>query len=250
MKKKIIILLLVFSLLLSFTGYYIYTGIQNRNKCEATYIKDDDGDIIGISYNGRNYLEWEYMISYGYFLSDDSTTYEGYPYDLVVSEEETYSDFIYIEQDKFSDYALQFDKYFFYYSETYDKNRNFIVENNRYDFNDKYVDENFVFPTIEDNEVDEIWMSLSSSYDVIKDKETVDKIVECAKSEGKIELDKAIVGYIKKRSHDNHCIHLKYKGYPIVEEFHIAETEDGKYIVEQYATEEYYWLHREDEAHQ
>lgn len=252
MKKKIAITVLVFSLLLSFTGYYIYTGIENRDKCEATYIKDDDGDIIGISYNGRNYLEWDYMISYGYFEYEDTLTYEGYPYDLIVNEDETYSGYIYIEQDKFSDYTITFDNYFFYFSETYDKNRDFIVENrSNYSRNEKYVDENFVFPTIENNKVDEVWMSLSSDdEDNIKDKETVNCIVESIRSNGEIELDKEIFDYIKKYSHDHHCFHLKYEGYPIVEEFQIKETEDGRYIVEQYDIEEYYRLSREDEAHQ
>ncbi len=251
MKKKIFKIVLVFSLLLSFTGYYIYTGIENRDKCEATYIKDEDGDIIGISYNGRNYLEWDYMISYGYFEYEDTLTYEGYPYDLIVNEDEPYHDSIYIEQDKFSDYALTFDNYFFYFSETYDKNRDFIVENlSDYSRNEKYVDENFVFPTLENNKVDEVWMSKSSSYEIIKNKETVAKIVKCAKSDGKIELDKDIYDYIKKYSADYHCLWLKYEGYPIIEEFHIKETEDGRYIVDQYDIEEYYRLSREDEAHQ
>ncbi len=252
MKKKVIIILLVFSLLVSFAGYYIYTGIQNRNKCEATYIKDNDGDKIGILYNGRNYYEWDYMIDNSFFEYDESITYEGNPYDLVVADEEKYSEYIYIEQDEFSDYTLHFDNYFFYFSETYDKNRDFIVENrSNYSRNKKYVDENFVFPTIESNKVNEVWMSHSSDdEDNIKDKETVNKIVACAKSNGKIELDKDIYDYIKKYSADHHCVWLKYEGYPIVEEFQIEETEDGRYIVNQYDIEDYYRLSREDEAHQ
>ena len=252
MRKKVLIILLVLSLLLSFTGYYIYTGIQNRNKCEAKYIKDADGEIIGISYNEKNYYEWDYMIDNSFFEYDDSTIYDGYPYNLVVDEEESYTEYIYIEQDEFSDYTLHFDNYFFYFSETYDKNRDFIVENrSNYSRNEKYVDENFVFPTIESNKVNEVWMSLfSEDKGNIKNKEIVDKIVECAKSDGKIELDKDIYDYIKKYSTDHHCLWLKYEGYPIVEEFHIEETEDGRYIVSQYDIEDYYRLSQEDEAHQ
>ena len=254
MKKKVIIItviLLTFSL--SFTGYYIYTGIQNRNKCEATYIKHENGYLEGISYNGRNYYDFCSMAEEGIYGEHVSAEFDDYPapYKLVMAEDnETYSKKVYIKQDKFSDYTLNFDKYFFYYSETYDKNRNFIVKNNRYDFNEIYVDENFVFPTIENNEVEAVWMSASASdEDHITDKETVDKIVKCIKSNGEIELDKVIVGYIKKRSWDYHCFCVKYKDYPIIEQFHISKTEEGKYIIKQFTPEEYNTVYYDDELH-
>ena len=253
MKKKVLIMMLVFSLLLSFTIVYIYTGIQNRNKCEATYIKDADGDKIGISYNGRNYYDLYSMMEDGFFGAEVSTDLDDFPlpYSLVSAEEETYSEYIYIEQDDFSDYALCFDGYFYYYSETFDKNRDFIIDNNSYHPTEIYVDENFSFPTIENNSVDEVWMSQSSDdKDNIKDKQIVNKVVECAKSDGEIELDKDMYDYIKKYSWDNHCFYLKCEGYPIVEEFHLEETEDGRYIVDQYTPEEYNTIYREEEAHQ
>ena len=93
-------------------------------------------------------------------------------------------------------------------------------------------------------------MSLSSSYEIIKDESTVNKIVECAKSDGKIELDKNIVSYIQKYSFDSHCFYLRYVDCPLVEEFHIEETEDGKYIIDQYTPEEYNTIYWEEEAHQ
>lgn len=247
MRKKVLIILLVLSLSLSFIGYYIYTGIQNRNKCEATYIKNADGDKIGISYNGRNYYEWDYMFD-NYFEHSGACAEDGFPYVLVKHEDERKSEFIYIKQDKFSDYVFFKNDYFGYISEFYDKNRDFIVIG--FDLPERFVDENFVFPTIDNNIVNEVWMSHSDDYEIIKDKETVDKIVECAKSDGKIKLDKSIVGYIKKHSSDRHCLWLKYEGYPIIEEFHIEETEDGRYIVAQYAVEDYYNLYWQDEAHQ
>ena len=252
MKKKIAIIVLVFFLLLSFTGYYIYTGIQNRDKCEATYIKDEDGYEIGISYNGRNYYDLYTMMEDGYYGPHISNEFDDFPspYDFVTAEDEIYSEFVYIEQEKFSDYALNFDGYFYYYSETFDENRDFIIDNNRYHFTEIYVDENFVFPTIENNEVEAVWMSASSSdEDNITEKETVKKIVKCIKSNGEIELDKEIVDYIKKYSWDYHCFCLKYKGYPIVEQFHIEETEPGRYIVHQFTPEEYNTLYFDDEAH-
>jgi len=133
------------------------------------------------------------------------------------------------------------------YSENFDKNQNFVW---LYSYDRLMVKEDFVFPTIENNEVEAVWMSASSSdEDHITDKETVEKIVDCIKSNGKIELDKVIVGYIKKRSWDNHCIHIKYKDYPILEDYHIEETEDGRYILKQYTPEEYDAPFWEDAAH-
>ena len=227
-----------------------YTGIQNRNKCEATYIKASDGGIIGVSYKGRNYLGLDYLTSFGFFEYEDTLTYEGYPYDLIVCEDEPNSKNIYIEQDSFLGYIFRFDNYFSFFSERYDNGKDFVIVDFGYGLPEICVDENFVFPTIENNVVDEVWMSKSSSYEIIKDKETVNKIVKCAKSDGKIELDKEVYDYIKKYSADHHCLWLKYEDYPIVEEFQIEETEDGRYIVSQYDIEEYYKLSREDEAHQ
>lgn len=137
--------------------------------------------------------------------------------------------------------------YFEPYSVELDKKTNFI---NLYYFDKILVDEDFTYPTIDEDEVVEVWMSLSSSYEIIKDKSTVNKIVECAKSNGEIELEKEIVDYIKKYSFDSHCFYLRYADCPLVEEFHIEETEDGKYIVEQYPVENYKLSYREDEAHQ
>lgn len=123
------------------------------------------------------------------------------------------------------------------YSANFDKNQNFVW---LYSYDRVLVKEGFVFPTIENNEVEAVWMSASSSdEDHITDKETVNKIVKCIKSNGKMKLDKSIVRYIKKHSWDNHCIHLKYKDYPILEDYHIEETEDGRYILKQYTPEEY-----------
>lgn len=133
------------------------------------------------------------------------------------------------------------------YSVNFDKNQNFVW---LYSYDRILVKEDFVFPTIEKNEVEAVWMSASSSdEDHITDKEAVDKIVKCIQSNGEIELDKKIVDYIKKYSWDNHCVHLKYKDYPILEDYHIEETEDGRYILKQYTPEEYDAPFWEDAAH-
>lgn len=133
------------------------------------------------------------------------------------------------------------------YSENFDKNHNFVWLST---YDEILVKKDFVLPTLGNNEVEAVWMSASSSdEDHITDKETVDKIVECIKSNGEIELDKKIVDYIKKYSWDYHCFHLKYKDCPIIEEYHICKNEDGKYTIEQFTEEEYETIYYDDVAH-
>ena len=133
------------------------------------------------------------------------------------------------------------------YSENFDKNHNFVWLST---YDEILVKKDFVLPALGNNEVEAVWMSASSSdEDHITDKETVDKIVECIKSNGEIELDKKIVDYIKKYSWDYHCFHLKYKDCPIIEEYHICENEDGKYIIERFTEEEYLSIYFDDNAH-
>ena len=179
-----------------------------------------------------------------------------------------YNDELYVEYDEtnYTPYSLEYDdtydgkgtkiyvKHFFYpfeYFEPYctilDKEWNFIWLR---EYDRVFVKESFVFPTIDNNEVEAVWMSASSSdEDNITDKKIVDKIVECIKSNGKSELDKEIVDYIKKYSWDNHCFSLKYKNCPIIEQYHICKNEDGKYIIEQFTEEEYHSIYFDDEAH-
>ncbi len=137
--------------------------------------------------------------------------------------------------------------YFEPYSVKFDEKENFIW---LYHFDEILVKDSFVFPTIEKDAVNEVWMSSSSTgKHKIKDKKIVDKIVECAKSDGKVELDKEICDYIKTYSFDNHCFRLKYEGYPILEKFHIEETDEGKYIVDQYTEEDFDIILGDPEAH-
>ena len=179
-----------------------------------------------------------------------------------------YEDRVYVEYDDYEHpaYGLAYDdseegdakrtyvksslfsiEYIVPYSVNFDKNQNFVW---LYSYDRILVKEDFVFPTIEKNQVEAVWMSASSSdEDHITDKETVDKIVKCIKSNGKIELDKSIVRYIKKYSWDNHCIHLKYKDYPILEDYHIEEKGNDRYILKQYTSEEYDAPFWEDKTH-
>ncbi len=185
-------------------------------------------DPLRVEYKDKVYIEYE------------DTLYS--PYDLVYDDsKECNEKRIYVKSSLFSI------EYIVPYCESFDKNQNFVW---LYSFDRILVKNDFVLPALESNEVEAVWMSASSSdEDNITNKETVDKIVKCIKSKGEIELDKATVDYIKKYSWDNHCIHLKYKDYPILEEYHICETEDGKYIIEQFTEEEYLKIYFYDEAH-
>ena len=182
--------------------------------------------LLRVSYNDKTYIETDWDFKTYHLIYDDS--YEKDEKKMYIKD--CFIPFRYVET----------------LCEKFDKTTNFIYIPH---LDQVCVKENFVYPTLENNEIDEVWMSHSSSYEIIKDKENIEKIVECAKSEGKIFLDKEIVDYIKRYSSDNHCFWVKYEGYPLVEEFHIKETEDGRYIIEQYTQEEYDTIYWEDEAH-
>ncbi len=127
--------------------------------------------------------------------------------------------------------------YFEPYSEELDENMNFIRLPS---WDVVLMKDDFVFPTIYNNIVSEVWMLCSVEDEKrIKNEDIVNHILDCAKSNGEKELDKEVYDYIVENSWDNHCIYLKYEGYPLVEEFFVTQTKDGRYIVDQYTTEEY-----------
>ena len=200
------------------------------------YIYDNTESVIAIKFKNQIYES----------MSNDPPK----PYDFIYDENSLEYRSYLVLYDELTDFLFMWDRASFY-SEYYDNDKNFIRCNVWGKTSDDfYVKEGFVYPTIYENQVDEIWMTMYRNNDIIKDKETVNKIVGCAKSNGKIELSEEIVEYIKKYSHDNHCIYLKYTGYPLVEEFYIEETENGRYIIDQYTPEEYDTIYWEEDAHQ
>ncbi len=229
MKKHILIFLCIVAL------YFGVISLSNTLS-KTEYFYDLGKDISGIKFNNNEYIR---------FLSMPTERYALITHDVSVTSKKYY-----IKFNDCSDFFPPFE-YICLYSEEFDTYSNFIIKNPN-GFNEQiYVKTNLILPTLKKNEIDMVFMSLSSNdKDNISDKNTVKKIVECAKSNGKIELDKDIYDYIKKYSADHHCLWLKYEGYPIVEEFHIEETEDGRYIVDQYTPEEYDTIYWEEEAHQ
>lgn len=218
--------------------------IFKQTKCNAIFFYDKEGKSC-ISYNETIYYNFD-DISVKYENIGILYGYQMLPYKFTANEMHENKNKIYINQGSLFYDLLNFSNYFCFYSKHDDLYSNFIIKQpNDSSVCQLYVKKNFVFPTIHKNKLNEVWLSLSSfDTDNIKDSDIVNKIVECVKSEGEIALDKEIVDYIKKYSWDNHCFYLKYEGYPLVEEFHIEETEDGRYIVDQYTAEEYdtiYW---------
>ncbi len=202
---------------------------------DAEYLYDSADNFVGIRFNNKVYTDKS--------MPDK--------YDLIVEDITLFPRRYYIKYGDLSDYITPFSDFFCLYNREFDKYNNVIIESPNDSKARIYINKEMVLPILNRNKVDMVCMSLDAKdEDNIKDKETVDKIVECAKSNGEIELDKDIYDYIKKYSADHHCLWLKYEGYPIVEEFHIKETEDGRYIIDQYTLEEYDTIYWEEEAHQ
>lgn len=239
MKKIVITILSAIAFLSILVVYSLNVGLSNQSKCVANYIFDRDGTEIGINYDNRKYYEWNYVYQ-KYIDSDSIYDWSMSPYQTVDVDNPTDGDNVmYVSSEDFLDYVVFFDNEFCYFSQVFDENKNFIVSRPKdSSLSCLCVDENFVFPTLENNVVNEIWFSLSND-DIMYNPDWVRQVVESAKSNGEKELDKEIYDYIVENSWDNHCIYLKYEGYPLVEEFFVTETEDGRYIVDQYTAEEY-----------
>ncbi len=216
MKKLSQLLVALLFCCIVYLGYIKYC----QSNAVAEYIYDTTGYYDVIKFNGKVY---------------EPITFVSKPYELVFKADSDGGDLYYIARNNFDDLLLPWDRFVFYSSD-YDNIGAFIRV---FPYDNLYVVKDFVYPTINKNKISEIWMSCSSSYEIIKNKLWVNQIVESAKSKGQKGIDKEVYDYIVSNSWDNHCIYLKYEGYPLVEEFYVTETEDGRYIVDQYTAEEY-----------
>lgn len=214
MKKFLII---VVSLVVLVTIFIFF----NASKYEAEFIYDDNTEYI--SYGNDLYVEWSHVAD-SYLSSGIVHDRDMSPYNLVSenSQEKIYISDSFI-QDLLSPYYFSF----------YQEGNDFIaLSPHDTSLNTLYVKEGFVFPDIQKTQVDAVWMSLSPSDNGnLTDEDTVKRIVDCIKSEKP--LDENISDHILEKSWDNSHFYIKYKGYPLTEDFFITETEDGKYIVSQ-----------------
>lgn len=245
--KKIILVLLLFSFLISIValGFSFYIlSFLGESMFSAKFLHDSNNNST-IVYEGEDYYMW-YDISETYIKNKfvfDSTMY---PYSFIEWDFET-CEKIYIQSREKKLFPIDITyRYFCFCNSKNDIDSNFLVAAPG-KLDRIFIKKDFDFPTLNSSEVNEIWMSLSSTdEDNIKDITIVNHIVECAKSNGELALDKDVYEQIKSTSWDNHCFYLKYKGYPLVEEFHIEETEDGRYIVSQYTASEYDTVYLDD----
>lgn len=199
---------------------------MNTLRYEASYEYNDDVLGRGILYDNDHYIEWTKIADTYCALGVIHTT-DMSPYFLV---SEILRGKIYISDNSIQDLLPPY-SYFSFCGESND----FIFESpDDTSLNLLYVKEGFVFPNIYKNEVDEVWMSLSPfDNGNITDEITVKTIVDCAKSKTKKELDTKLYDYIFEKSWDNYHVYVKYSGYPLVEEFFVIRTKDGRCVVEQ-----------------
>lgn len=217
--KKILPIVIVVMLIMSFF-------IIKYSRYKATYEYDNNDSSRCILYDNDSYVEWT-KIADIYCASGVINNTDMSPYFLI---SENLRDKVYISENFIQDLLPPY-SYFSFCGESND----FIFESpDDTSLNLLYVKEGFVFPDISKNKVDEIWMSLSSADNGnITEEAIVKTIVDCAKSKIDKELDEDIYDYISEKSWDNCHIYMKYNGYPLLEEFYITKSEDGRYIIEQ-----------------
>lgn len=223
-KRLLIVTAIVFILSVSLLTTAIY--LMSTSIYEATYLYDDKGFHDGILYENDSYTYWHH-IDNTYLESGVIKKPDMHPYMLV---EGVLREKIYISDNSIQDLLPPY-SYFSFCGESND----FIFEQpDDSSLNLLLVKKDFQFPDIHKNEIEEVWMSLDLyDSDKITDKTKVNKIVDCTKNAPNQELTKELYNYITENSWDNCHFYLKYKGYPLVEKFRIAITEDGRYTVQQ-----------------
>lgn len=195
-----------------------------RPECEAEFQNASDDLSRYIIYDDCVYIEWS-SIADEFCDSGAVKRNDMLPY-YIISDD--LHEKVYISDGFFHDLLPPY-SYFSFCGESDD----FIFESpDDTSLNILYVKEDFVFPNIFENEIDEIWMSLSvDDADNITDEKIVGKFVGFAKSEDDFGADEDIYSYISEKSCDGCRIFMKYKGYPLVEEFVLTEKEIGRYVI-------------------
>lgn len=226
--KKILLLLILSPLFM-----YLIFGLIKKLTYKAEYVYTMTGFVDKIKYEDVLYKKLDYVPDY---------------YVVIEGENLLSCPKIYIENNNYIDFLAPFN-YFVFLNSELDDFSNFIIEQpSDSSISQVYVKEDFVFPTFTQNVVEEVWVSQSPTDEYnIKDSAVVNHVVECVKSDGKLELDKDVYEHIKAGTWDNTSrFYLKYKGYPVIEKFYIEETEDGRYIVDRYTEAEYDTVYLDD----
>lgn len=223
-KRLLVVTAIVFIISVSLLITAIY--LMSTSIYEATYLYDKEGFYDGILYGNDTYVSWGYIDNI-YLDSGVIEKPDMHPYNLV---EGVLREKIYISDNSIYDFLPPY-SYFSFCGESND----FIFEQpDDSSLNLLFVKKGFEFPDIYNNEIEEVWMSMDpKDSNNITDKTKVNKIVDCVKNAPDQELTQELYNYITKNSWDNCRFYLKYKGYPLTEEFCVAVTEDGRYITVQ-----------------
>ena len=226
MKKILGIGSIIILLILVIRSFVVYSRYE-------AFFEGDNYDRNKIVYGDESYVKWD-LVEDDYYKSGVIHGQDMYPYSLI---SDNLREKIYVCNKKNSFIANLLPPYsYFSFCEEGD---DFIRESpDDTSLDVLYVKEGFVFPNINENEVNEIWTYLDpdAGQDTkITDEEKVRQIVDCAKNMGEKELDKDIYDFIVEKSwKKDYCyFFLKYTGYPLVEEFYVDMIEDGRYVVKQ-----------------
>lgn len=225
-KKLLIVTVTVFILSVSSLTTAIY--LMSTSIYEATFLYDEEGFHNGILYKNNTYVDWgdieDTYRETGIIGNSISGMHPYYLIDSVLREK------VYISDNSIHDFFPPY-SYFSFCGESDD----FIFHQpDDTSLNQLHVKKGFRFPDIYNNEIEEVWMSINPyDSDNITDKIKVNKITDCVKNAPVQELTEELYNYITENSWDNCHFYLKYKGYPLTEQFCVTVTEDGRYITVQ-----------------
>lgn len=193
---------------------------------EAEFKSVGDNSLGSIIYDNCVYVEWN-MVADEFCTSGAVKSSDMLPYYLISDD---LHGKVYISGGFFYDLLPPYS----YFSFCGDSNDFVFQSPDDTSLNILYVKNDFIFPNIVENEIDEIWMSLSiDNADNITDEKTVEKIVGLVKSGDDFGTNEDIYSYISEKSCDGCRIFMKYKGYPLVEEFVITEKDNCRYVITQ-----------------
>lgn len=142
MRKKKLFCVILFIILLS---HIVFINVYQANPT-AEYIYDNTGSIVAIKFKNQIYES----------MPDDPPK----PYDFIYDEYSLEYRSYLVMYDELTDFFFMWDRVRFY-SDYYDKDKNFVRGSVLGDASDDfYVKEGFIYPTLDKNQVDEIWMSV------------------------------------------------------------------------------------------
>ncbi len=216
MKKLLFVIIPIIVLVITFLLAYP----------KPTAVCDDFNGVSAIVYGNTTYLDWldinQHYRNMG-AIDKNATSMEPY-YCLCDGFPETLKDKIYISYGNTLGDLIPPYRYF---STSVENDAFIFVCPDDSSLNLTYIKKDFVFPTANNNEVDEIWMSVNKNDESnIKDSETIEYIVNCIKDNKNLSED--VCKYITEKSYDNCSIYLKYKGYPLLEQYTVARNGEVK----------------------